>query len=144
MKQSINFNWKFIPNYQENYLKALPKEAEIINLPHNAVEVPYNYFDEKSYQIISTYEKCFDVDNFDPKRKYLIRFDGFMVKAKIYFNDSYLGEFVSAYIPVEIDVTSLIKEKNNRLLVVLDGKEDKDTPPFGFAVDYLTFSGIYR
>ena len=144
MKQSINFNWKFIPNFKDEYLKSMPKEAQEVDLPHNAVEVPYNYFDEKSYQIISTYEKEFDVDNFDSNRRYFLRFEAFMFKAHIYFNDVDLGVRVSGYIPVELEVTEHIKEKKNRLLVVLDSKEDINYPPFGFALDYITFSGIYR
>ena len=144
MKQSINFNWKFIPNYQDEYLKSLPKDAQKVDLPHNAVEVPYNYFDEKSYQIVSTYEKIFDVENYDEDRHYFIRFEAFMFKAHIYFNDVDLGEHVSGYIPVELEVSQYIKNKNNRLLVILDSKEDINYPPFGFALDYVTFSGIYR
>ena len=144
MKQSINFNWKFIPDFKNEYLKSLPKDAQNIHLPHNSVEVPYNYFNEKSYQIISTYEKHFDVSNYDKKRHYFLRFEAFMFKARIYLNDVDLGEYVSGYIPVEIEVTEHIKEKNNRLLVVLDSKEDINYPPFGFALDYITFSGIYR
>ena len=143
MRQSLNFNWTFVPNFKDEYLKEL-KGGEIVNIPHSVKEVPYNYFNEAMYQIVSTYEKRFDVDNYQKDKKYLIKFDGFMMKAKIYFNDEYLGEFVSAYIPVEIDVTEFIKEKNNRLLVILDSSEDKNIPPFGFTVDYLTFSGIYR
>ena len=144
MKQPINFSWKFIPDYKSEYLKKMPEEAQNINLPHNAVEVPYNYFDESSYQIISTYEKIFDVDNFDQERHYFLRFEAFMFKAHIYLNDAYLGEFVSGYIPIEIPVDEHIKEKNNRLVIVLDSKEDPNYPPFGFVIDYLTFSGIYR
>ena len=144
MKQSINFNWKFILDFKDAYLNKMPSESVNVDLPHNAVEVPYNYFDEKSYQIISTYEKCFDVDNYQKGRHYFIRFEAFMFKARIYFNDIDLGEHVSGYIPVELDVTDIIKEKNNRLLVVLDSREDINYPPFGFALDYITFSGIYR
>ena len=144
MKQPINFSWKFIPNFKSEYLKSLPKEAKEVNLPHNAVEVPYNYFDESSYQIVSTYEKYFDVDSFDSNRLYFLYFEAFMFKAHIYLNDIDLGEHISGYLPVEIDITKIIKEKSNRLLVVLDSKEDDNYPPFGFVIDYLTFSGIYR
>ena len=144
MKQSINFNWKYLPDFQSEYLKKLPNDASLVDLPHNCVEVPYNYFNEESYQLISTYEKVFDVDNYDKKRHYFIRFEAFMFKAHIYFNDIDLGEHISGYVPVEIEVSEFIKEKNNRLLVVLDSKEDKAYPPFGFALDYVTFSGIYR
>ena len=144
MKQSINFSWKFIPNYQPAYLKSLPKEAIKVDLPHNAKEVPYNYFDEKIYQFVSTYEKEFDVSNYQKDQRYFLRFEGFMLKAKMYLNGNDLGEYVSGYIPVQIEITEHIKEKGNRLLVVLDSKEDINYPPFGFALDYLTFSGIYR
>jgi beta-galactosidase len=144
MKTSLNFSWKFINNFKEEYLKQLPEEAEIVNIPHCAFEVPYNYFNELSYQDVVTYEKIFDVTNLNKDRKYLIRFDGLMVQARIYFNDYYLGNHVSAYIPFEIDVTDYIKEKDNRLLVIVDSREDENVPPFGFAIDYVTYSGIYR
>ncbi len=144
MKQPINFSWKFIPNFQSDYLKKLPESALSVDIPHNAKEVPYNYFDEKSYQMLSTYEKFFDVDNYDSKRHYFLRFDAFMFKARIYLNDHDLGEHISGYIPVEIEVSDFLKEKGNRLLVILDSKEDQKYPPFGFVIDYLTFSGIYR
>ena len=65
-----------------------------------------------------------------------------MVKAQIFLNDNLLGEFVSAYNPIEIDVSKYVKQKDNKLIVVLDGKEDDNVPPFGYAVDYLTFAGI--
>lgn len=144
MKQPINFSWKFIPNFQSDYLKKFPESALSVDIPHNAKEVPYNYFDEKSYQMLSTYEKFFDVDNYDSKRHYFLRFDAFMFKARIYLNDHDLGEHISGYIPVEIEVSDFLKEKGNRLLVILDSKEDQNYPPFGFVIDYLTFSGIYR
>ena len=144
MKQSLNFNWKFIPNYQPDYLSKLPDTAVEVNIPHTVKEVPYNYFSEKNYQFVSTYEKVFDVDNYSSNRKYFLRFDGFMVKAKIFLNNKELGEHVSIYVPVEIEVTDIIKSKGNRLVVVLDSNEDSNYPPFGFALDYLTFGGIYR
>ena len=143
MKQSLNFNWNFIPNFKEEYLSS-PFKGEQVNIPHTVKEVPYNYFPESTYQFISTYEKAFDVDNYDKDRRYFLRFDGFMVKGKIYLNDHNFGEYVSIYLPVEIEVSDFIKEKDNRLLVVLDSHEDDSYPPFGFALDYLTFGGIYR
>ena len=144
MKQQLNFNWKFTDSFKEEYLKSLPKESEIVNIPHNVKDVPYNYFDEKIYQKVVTYEKIFDVDNDISNSVTILRFDAFMLKAKIYLNDHFYGEYVSGYIPVEIDVSEFIKQKNNRLVVVLESNEDKNYPPFGYAVDYLTFSGIYR
>ena len=135
MKQSLNFGWLFTG---KNSIK------EEVNIPHNAVEVPYNYFSEKIYQDVFTYEKDFDVDSYDSNKTYILDFEGFMFKAEISLNGNILGTFISGYLPVKIDITKFIKEKGNHLVVILDSKEDLDYPPFGFALDYLTFSGIYR
>lgn len=135
MRQSLNFGWLFTNK---------DSKKEEVNIPHNAVEVPYNYFSEKVYQDVFTYEKDFDVDNFNSDRVYILDFEGFMFKAEITLNGNKLGVFTSGYLPVRIDITKYIKEKNNHLVVILDSKEDLDYPPFGFALDYLTFSGIYR
>ena len=144
MKQALNFNWQFVPDYKEEYLNKLPNSSETINIPHSVKEVPYNYFNEKDYQIISTYEKCFDVEENIKDKIVKLVFDGYMLKAKIYLNGHDLGTHISGYVKVELDVSEYIKQKDNRLLVILDSSEDKLIPPFGYAVDYLSFSGIYR
>ncbi|MBR4378386.1 MAG: glycoside hydrolase family 2 protein [Bacilli bacterium] len=145
MKQSLNFSWSFIKGFKDAYLTKLDKlEASEVNIPHNPVEIPYNYFSEKSYQGIFTYEKLFDVDNYNENRVYILHFEGFMFLADIYLNGEKLGQFYSGYLPVDIDITKYVKKSNNRLVMVIDSRENKDYPPFGFAIDYLSFSGIYR
>ena len=145
MKQSLNFSWSFIKGFKDEYLSRLDKvEAKEVNVPHNPVEIPYNYFSERNYQGLFTYEKLFDIENYDEKRIYILHFEGYMFLADIYLNGEKLGQFYSGYLPVDIDVTKYIKKSNNRLVMVIDSRENKDYPPFGFAIDYLTFSGIYR
>lgn len=144
MKQALNFNWQFIADYKDEYLNKLPNSAETINIPHCAKEVPYNYFNEKDYQIISTYQKLFDIDEKIDNKVVELEFDGYMLQAHIYLNDHDLGEHISGWVKVKIDVTEFVRQKNNRLLVILDSHENSMIPPFGYAVDYLTFSGIYR
>ena len=144
MKQALNFNWQFIADYKDEYLNKLPNSSETINIPHAVKEVPYNYFNEKDYQIISTYEKVFDIDEDIHNKVIKLVFDGFMLKARIYLNGHDLGIHISGYVKVDIDITEYAKQKGNRLLVILDSREDPLIPPFGYAVDYLTFSGIYR
>ena len=144
MKQSLNFAWSFVDHFKGDYLKQLPKNTEVVDIPHSFNLVPYNYFDEKDYQKIATYEKIFDVEDSLENKVFILHFAGFMLLAKIYLNDKLLGTFVSGYVPVEIDVTDHLKQKGNRLVVILDSRENEKYPPFGYAVDYLTFSGIYR
>ena len=144
MKQALNFGWSFVDHFKDEYLKQLPKEKIEVDIPHSPVQVPYNYFNELDYQNVFTYEKIFDVDDELENKVFILHFAGYMLLAKIYLNDVYLGEHASGYAPVEIDVTDKLKKKGNRLVVVLDSHENENYPPFGFAVDYLTFAGIYR
>ena len=144
MRQPLNFGWSFIDDYKEEYLDKLPDSKKTVDIPHNAVNVPYNYFNELDYQHLFTYEKIFDLEDKSENRTHILHFAGLMVKAHIYLNDVDFGVHYSTYLPIDLDVTSAIKQKNNRLLVIVDGSEDENCPPFGYAVDYLTFAGIYR
>ena len=144
MKQTLNFSWSFVDGYKEEYLNKLPDNKVSVDIPHSAKIVPYNYFNEEDYQGIFTYEKIFDVEDDLNTKVFILHFAGYMLKAHIYLNGVDLGEHASGYVPVEIDVTETLKKKGNRLLVVLDSHEDENYPPFGFAIDYLTFAGIYR
>ena len=144
MKQALNFQWSFIADYKDEFLNSLPKDSEIVDIPHSVKEIPYNYFNEEDYQLVSTYQKIFDVKEDINNKVVKLVFDGYMLKAHIYLNGHDLGEHISGWVKVSLDVTKYIKQKDNKLIVVLDSHEDNKVPPFGYAVDYLTFSGIYR
>ena len=144
MRQPLNFGWSFIDDYKEEYLEKLSENKTTIDIPHSAIKIPYNYFNELDYQHLFTYEKVFDLEEQLHNRIHILHFAGLMVKAHIYLNGIDLGIHYSGYVPIDIDVTPAIKQKNNRLLVIVDGSEDENCPPFGYAVDYLTFAGIYR
>jgi len=96
MKIKISDNWKFISDYNPSYLYELPKNMDKINLPHTVKEVPYNYFNEKCYQFVSTYYKEINLNESDLRDHIiLLKFDGFMLKAHIYLNNRDLGKFIS-------------------------------------------------
>lgn len=145
MKTYIDFSWKFLPGFLGEYIKGLPKNATVVDIPHAPVEVPNSYFDERCYQKVFTYEKTFDLPELSlEKEKIILTFEGVMLKFHLYVNENDLGESLSGWVPCSFDISKYVKEKNNRLTVVVDAKEDPEVPPFGKAVDYLTFAGIYR
>ncbi|MFA5421914.1 MAG: glycoside hydrolase family 2 TIM barrel-domain containing protein [Bacilli bacterium] len=144
MKQPLNFGWRYMPCYEQSYLSKFPDEAQIIDIPHANLELPRDYFDEDSYQFISSYEKTFDIDSDIKNKTVLLTFQGLMLRAKVYLNASFLGEYISGYLPFTIDVSGIAKGKENRLVVIVDSREDNTVPPFGGVIDYLTFGGIYR
>lgn len=144
MKQPLNFAWRYMPCYKQSYLSSFPSESQLIDVPHSNIELPRAYFDEECYQFISSYEKVFDVEQATKNKTVLLTFHGVMLKAKVYLNAAFLGEYVSGYLPFTIDVSGIIKDKENRLVVIVDSHEDNSIPPFGGVIDYLTFGGIYR
>ena len=142
MKTSLNFSWEFVDEFKLDYLSGLPKNKQVVDIPHNAVSAGSAYLDEASYQKKVTYAKTFEFKG-TPKYAYLV-FEGVMVQFDLYLNDVSLGHFISGYLPVKVDVASHLVQGKNRILVIVDGKEDPTIPPFGGEVDYLTGSGIYR
>lgn len=144
MKIKISDNWKFISDYKTSYLKELPKNMIKVDLPHSVKEEPYNYFNEESYQFVSTYAKEIEVKEDLTEKAVFLQFDGVMLKGHIYLNNKDMGFFISGYLPYKLDVTGVLTIGKNNLIVFVDTREDKTIPPFGLVVDYLTFGGIYR
>jgi len=144
MKHPLNYGWRYVPNYRQSYLASFPDDAEKIDIPHANAILPRDYFDEDDYQFISSYEKIFSIDEDIAGRSVLLTFHGLMLRAKVYLNAAFLGEYISGYLPFTIDVTGIAHLEGNRLVVIVDSREDRMVPPFGGVIDYLTYGGIYR
>ncbi len=142
MRQTISFDWRFLPEEELDFSKAYEK-GERIDIPHAAKVEPVNCFSEKSYQFISTYTKKITINKKENERLFL-DFDAAMATIHLFFNGVDLGTKVSAYVKASFEITSLAKEGENVILAIVDSSENKEIPPFGKAIDYLTFSGIYR
>lgn len=143
--EKINQGWYFLAGDFTQLSEAELTRAEAVQLPHNAVDLPYNYFDETCYQKAFTYQKKLDWQAaFDHKQVWL-QFDGTMANAHVYLNGQLIGAHADGYTPFEINLTAhLIKQQPNYLTVVIDGSENPSIPPFGGQIDYLTYAGIYR
>lgn len=144
MKTALNYHWKFLPGFQEDYLTGLPNQSTEIDIPHSPVILSDDYFREEDYQGVFTYEKRFDKPSDDTHQIHGLVFEGIMLKGHVFLNGHDLGEHISGFYEIRLDVTDYLKEKDNRLIVKVDSREDKNIPPFGNVVDYMTFAGIYR
>lgn len=145
MKKCLNLNWNFICGFKKEYINQIDPEAEFIDIPHQVKNLPINYFDEKSYQGTYTYSKYINIDSSDiANNSIVLQFEGFMVSSNVYLNGNLLGKYISGYLPVEIEISKYCIPGKNLLVVELDSREDSSIPPFGYAIDYLTFGGIYR
>ena len=139
-----NYDWRFVEGYKESYLKdGLPETARRVDLPHYGVKTPRHYFDSSVYQKVFCYEKRFEV--FLAKGESLfLRMEGAFQKTRAYLNGLFVKEEITSYFPTVFDLTPFAQDGENRLLLVVDSREDKAIPPFGNVVDYMTFAGIYR
>ncbi|MCE5235024.1 MAG: glycoside hydrolase family 2 protein [Eubacteriales bacterium] len=146
-KIAINFDWKYAPDFEENYLSSAFDDAAFaaVNLPHTNIELPYNNFDEGLYGFESCYRKQIWIDELEIGEQVAVQFDGVANYAKVYLNGGFAGEHKGGYTPFQVDLTPLVNPGGYNLLAVyVDARERDDIPPFGFVVDYLTYGGIYR
>lgn len=145
MRNLTNFNqsWTFHEGFSPELAGQL-NDGEAICLPHNAADMPYNYFDEKCYQKAFTYQKVLPWDAAFTGKEISLIFDGAMADSVVYLNGTEIGAHKDGYTPFEVRLTGLLKEGDNLLTVKIDGSENPAIPPFGDRIDYLTYAGIYR
>ena len=113
-------------------------------LPHTAVELPFSYFDETSYQRIFTYEKTFTADPAWDDRDVSIVFDGVMANAVVRLNGAEVAAYKDGYTPFDVRLSCKLRQGENTISVQVDGSENPEIPPFGGRIDYLTYAGINR
>ncbi len=143
----LNRNWRFSP---QRVAGATTREFddsgfELVTVPHTNRRLPWHSFDEKSYQFVSTYRRHFRLPPAARGHAVFADFDGAMTAATVWINGQHLGEYRGGYTPFSFELTPHVDgERDNILVVELDSSERPDIPPFGGAIDYLTFGGIYR
>ncbi len=145
VEQHLNFDWKF-GFFQEQHLRGVGfEQLNPVDIPHNAVDIPFNNFNEQMTLSVFTYVKTIDIPMELKGQMLRLRFEGVAHRANVYFNLKHVKEHLGGYTPFEIDITeNVLYGSVNTLLVVVDTHEHEDIPPFGGVVDYLGYGGIYR
>jgi len=146
LKANFNYNWLCYSGDKEISIEeGLPPDSEKVDLPHFGRLLPKHYFDKRDYEGIFYYEKRFELSADELKGTAIfLRLEGAMIKTRAVFNGHDLGEQISSYFPTSFFLSPHAKEGDNRLILIVDSREDPNIPPFGKVVDYLTFAGIYR
>lgn len=61
---NFNYDWQFNEVFSDIYLAfGNDNDFKTVSIPHNIKDIPYNYFDEECYQLISCYRKTFTANN---------------------------------------------------------------------------------
>ena len=135
----INDNWLFTDDYTKGFEKA-----EEVRIPHNPSLLPLHYSSPAYYEMVSGYKKTIVLEEEDLDKRIFLLFEGVAHIATLYFNGKEIGTHYSGYTSFTYEVTEFIKKGENEIVLKVDGRESCNTPPFGFVIDYLTYSGIYR
>jgi len=118
---------------------------ERVVIPHTNVKMPWHNFDDKIYEIVSTYRRRFRFPKGAEGKRVFVDFEGAMTASTVWINGKLLGEYKGGYTPFSFELTPyLVRDGENVLVVQLDSTERADIPPFGYEIDYMTFGGIYR
>ncbi len=145
MRQTTSFNsgWSFASGFSQASTTTV-LDGTPVTLPHNAVDMPFNYFDETCYQRAFTYQKVIAASDAFIGKEVSVVFDGAMADAEVYFNGQKIIAHKDGYTPFTARLTGLFQAGDNLLTVRIDGTENPEIPPFGGQIDYLTYAGIYR
>lgn len=139
-----NLNWKFYNHYEESFLIVDQGDAVTVHLPHTVKELPLSYFSHEETAMISTYVKSLLVTPQMKRQRLILVFDGVMTYFELFVNGQRIGEHKGGYSKSRFDITEFCTEGNNRVVLRVDSRERADIPPFGYAIDYMTFGGVYR
>ncbi|UAB71025.1 glycoside hydrolase family 2 protein [Vibrio sp. SCSIO 43132] len=140
----LNSDWLFCENhYCDLDISKIPS-VKTVQIPHSSVELPMNYFSEKSLHQDFTYQQTLSITDSDLSKTQYLYFEGVMCDAKVYVNGELAGLHSDGYTPFEVLITPYLNRGDNRITVTLSGKENPSIPPFGGQIDYLCFPGIYR
>jgi len=139
---SLNRNWLFARN---DTAGADESKFGRITLPHSNIDLPWHSFDDQSYEFVSLYRRHFHAPAAWNGKRVFVDFGGAMTASKVTVNGHTFDEYRGGYTPFTFELTPHLKYGADNLLAVeLDSTERADIPPFGNAIDYLTFGGIYR
>ncbi|MCR4691052.1 MAG: glycoside hydrolase family 2 protein [Lachnospiraceae bacterium] len=143
----LDQDWFFIPEYNEEFAKGnfLGSKGESVRLPHTVKELPFHYFDESEYQMVSTYYRQIKPLPEWEGKDVSLTFDGIAHDATVFLNGEKIGEHHCGYTAFSVELGENLKWGQDNLLVVrVDSRENLNVPPFGFVIDYMTYGGIYR
>ncbi|MCE7061045.1 glycoside hydrolase family 2 protein [Dyadobacter sp. CY343] len=120
---SLNGNWMFVLDpaelgmsnqwYKEGVAK--PSRQDIVTVPHCFSADPRYEF----YTGTAWYRKFFPWKPASGKRV-ILHFDAAYYKTNVWLNGQQVGEHEGGYTPFSFDVTSLLKEGNNELVVAVN------------------------
>ena len=89
------------------------------------------------------YRRLFDYKKSAPDNRVFIHFGAVNYEADVYLNGRKLGKHIGGFTPFDYEITSLLKDENNSLVVKVDNKRKREGVPT-LNTDWWNYGGITR
>lgn len=143
----LNFNWLFNSENLDEHISDYSNVSgfENVDIPHNAVDIPLQYFDESKVQTTSTYKKEIYIQS-DWKDKIVnLIFEGVAHIAHVFVGDEFVMTHHGGYDQFKVNVSDFVTYgRTNMITIVVNSHENVFVPPFGGPLEFLGYGGIYR
>ena len=152
------YDYRYTPHDQSDhpsngafYLNAKPKDkTDMIEYDFDlspVMQIPgdWNSQVEQLYYYEGTvwYKKSFDYKVLSKDKSLFLCFGAVNYRADVYFNGKKLGVHEGGFTPFNFDITALVKEKGNFVVVKVDNKRKKEAVPT-LNTDWWNYGGITR
>ena len=170
--KSLNGNWKYIIDPYENgfynyryqpfenqenpgngafFINAKPKDkSDLVEYDFDlsdSIAVPSDWNTQKEnlyyYEGTVWYKKSFDYVKTNPDNRVFVYFEAVNYQADVYFNGKKLGTHIGGFTPFNFEVTELLNNNDNFLIVKVDNKRKKEGVPT-LNTDWFNYGGITR
>jgi len=141
---AVNNNSAFYNNYHaQNKLELV--EYDFDKSPTLTIPGDWNSQYEKLFYYEGTIwmKRSFDYDFAKDNNRLFVYFGAINYKAEVYLNGKKLGIHEGGFTPFNFEITSLVKPKNNYLVVKVDNKRFKEAIPT-INTDWWNYGGITR
>lgn len=152
------YNYRLEPfENQENpgngafFINAKPKDkSDLVEYDFDKTEtikVPSDWNTQKEnlyyYEGTVWYKKSFDYKKTSANNRVFVYFEAVNYKADVYLNGKKIGQHIGGFTPFNFEVTDLLKENDNFLILKVDNKRIKEGVPT-LNTDWWNYGGITR
>jgi len=152
------YNYRYEPFEDQNpapkgafFMNASPKSAsDLVEYDFDksdSIAVPGDWNTQKEmlyyYEGTIWYKKSFDYTLTKSSNRVFVYFEAANYQADVYLNGVKLGKHIGGFTPFNFEVTQLLKEKDNFLIVKVDNKRKKEGVPT-LNTDWWNYGGLTR
>jgi len=137
---NLNQNWQFVQKACR-YEELEDQEFTEVNIPHTWNAEDGQNGTDGYHRGLCWYRKAFDFSMRGDQAAFL-EFEAVNSVADVYLNGAYLGRHKGGYSAFRFEVTGVIQDGSNLLIVGADNSHIEDVYPL--LADFTFYGGIYR